>query len=152
MNSIQQITALPEYTEQQWKEEIKAPGITINFSEGPFAFGTILPCPLCKTVGFYGPRISGKEGENPRKYRACKFCGLWQEASGNAREKLGPKAYRCIAIRCPKEHIYDWRMPEITNFGNCQVCQSPLEKTDWAFDNPSHPFQKIKEAILNSQK
>jgi hypothetical protein len=151
MNFFELLKSIPGYTEAQWQEEIKAPGVTINFPEGPFAFGTILSCPLCRTVGFYGPRISGKEGENPRKYRACKFCGLWQEAVGEARERLGPKAYRCTAVVCTNGH-YNWVMPEIKKFGKCEFCQGEYNETQWAIENPSHPFQKIKEAILNSQK
>ena len=65
-----------KYTEKQWNDEMKAPGIVIQFSSGPFSFGTTLPCPHCKTIGFYGPRKSPVEGETTRKYRACKFCGF----------------------------------------------------------------------------
>lgn len=137
---------IEDYTEQQWAEEIEASGVAIKIPGFPlFEYGTTLPCPKCKTVGFYGARIAGSEGYNPRKYRACKFCGLWQEASGEARNRLGTKAYRCIAIYCPNGHIYDWRMPEIKDFGNCPVCQTKLEITDWASDNPNHPFRYIQK-------
>ncbi len=86
--------------------------------------------------------------EDTRRYRACKFCGLWQEASGDARDKIGPKAYRCTAVVCPNEH-YNWLMPEIKNFGNCEFCQGEYKDTQWAVDNPNHPFQRIKEVITN---
>lgn len=52
------------YTEDDWDSEMAA-----LFSKGPIS------CPHCSRSGFYGPR----EAEGPRRYRACKFCGFWQD-------------------------------------------------------------------------
>ena len=155
MNFLEELLAIPEYTRQNWDEEMKVPGIGLTFLNG-YGFGSEIPCPLCKTVGFYGPRISGSiDRDDSRRYRACKFCGLWQEAQGDARDKYGPKAYRCKAIYCPncspdRLDIYNWHTPEVVDFGNCANCQTKLIETQWAVDNPKHPFHTIKFVIAQS--
>lgn len=44
------------------------------------------PCPKCRCTGFYSTRcaepLAGKT--EPRHYRACKFCGFWQDVDAAA--------------------------------------------------------------------
>ena len=135
-----------EYTEQQWSTELQASGIEIKFPTGPFSFGTILPCPNCKTVGFYGARLNtSPEGKILRKYRACKFCGLWQEAWGHIFNERGGEAYRCIHLVCTKCGTYNWTIANRNKA--CDHCGGKSEVTDWPSDNPGHPFNQYKEVI-----
>lgn len=106
-------------------------------------YSSALPCPVCQTIGFYGPKIAGE-----RKYRACKFCGFWQEAPGESQKVLGTIAYRCTHISCPAGHEYDWVHPGIEKFKNCSTCGTNLQKTDWAIDNSQHYFHQLKALIL----
>ncbi|KKS10957.1 MAG: hypothetical protein A3J30_00095 [Candidatus Wildermuthbacteria bacterium RIFCSPLOWO2_02_FULL_47_9c] len=133
-----------KYTEEQWVEEMKAPGVLITPT---FGYGRTLPCPNCKTVGFYGPRADDLV-KTTRKYRACKYCGFWQEAFGPIWEETQGEAYRCTAVHCTKCGIYDWRVPWADRFGDCETCKIPLQETQWAFDEPDHPFRKIKSQII----
>ncbi len=144
---IKKIEDNPEFTEEQWESEMQSPGIQVELTSGPFSFGKSLPCPVCEVVGFYGPRVAGQ-----RKYRACKFCGFWQEVPKEPLTIWGNKGYRCTHIYCPNGHEYDWVHPNINEFRNCKTCNAKLEKTDWASDNPNHPFQNIKLVITNFLK
>jgi hypothetical protein len=140
------------YTEAQWEKEMEF-GRPANIAlpgGRVFAFGTTLPCPHCGTVGFYGPRISG-EGPTLRKYRACKFCGFWQEASGELYEKYGGAAYRCRMVHCGNCGTYDWRLPWGDDLGTCNICKNPhLVKAPWPTENPDHPFHALAAQIKKS--
>lgn len=125
------------YKLKQWEKEMKIS----SFCGGQHwpAGSCTIPCPKCGVVGFYGPRgdTSG------RKYRACKFCGFWQEVGG--------KPYRCITVYCDKcqtSDTYNWHIPPWTQGSEyCPKCHAQLKQTKWASDNPSHPFHKIKEQM-----
>jgi hypothetical protein len=142
---------LAHYTESLWEQEMKSgQGIEILFSDGRrISFGTNLPCPDCKTVGFYGPRLI-KEGETiTRKYRACKFCGFWQEAAGAVLIDHGSKPYRCNHFYCDKCGNYGWRSP--WNEGNeiCP-CGAEMRRATWPVEDPQHWFNKIKQQALGT--
>lgn len=134
-----------KYTEEQWAEDVNLNefcGLHKNW----FSSGCTIPCPNCKTVGFYGPKQDPEE--NPtRKYRACKFCGFWQEAWGNYIDKIGEAPYRCIAVRCEKCQVYDWRAPLDFYLGSCPNCKEQMTKIEWASDDPNHAFHKKKEEM-----
>lgn len=137
------------YTEKQWEEEMNV--LPAEIQPGS-AFGRILPCPWCKTVGFYGPRKSVEQEKITRKYRACKFCGFWQEVWGEVYNEIGGKPYRCIHFycdRCQRIDTYNWTMPEAKSIGHCPRCDAENKKTKWASDNPNHPFHKLKEILKN---
>ena len=86
------------------------------------------------------------KGEMTRKYRACKFCGFWQEAAGEVWKERGGKPYRCVHIACKMCGIFDWKVPWGKDFGKCPKCSKEFQKIDWAVDNPSHYFNDfIKE-------
>ncbi len=136
-----------KYTEKQWEEEMKISLSSFCGGQHWPAGSCTIPCPRCGTVGFYGPRGSSSNG---RKYRACKFCGFWQEAWGSVYDERGGKPYRCITVYCDKcqtSNTYNWHLPETQKFGYCPRCHTELKKTKWASDNSSHPFHKIKEQM-----
>ena len=141
-------SGLPSYTEKQWHDELRA-------QDAPFGIGKALPCPKCGVVGFYAPKITLDESRNvTRKYRACKYCGIWQEAWGEVFDERGGGAYRCIATicQCPYPSKYDWqdyKQPDIKTCGNCHA---EKEQTQWASDNPSHPFRQIRDEIARLLK
>ena len=116
------------YTLKQWEEEN---GI-VQSSYHPHYGSCRLPCPNCKVIGFYAPR-GDAEG---RKYRACKFCGFWQEVDG--------EPYRYEAVLCPDCGCFDWHI-KFTG----QVCNNcgGVNKTrcPWAIDCLSHPFWQLKQ-------
>ena len=59
------------YTEVEWQQD-----------ERQRTSGFPLTCPDCRKDADYGPRQATKADGSPRKYRACKMCGFWQEADG----------------------------------------------------------------------
>ena len=139
-----------EYTEDQWFAEMQAPGIVISLPNGSsWSFGTILPCPQCKTVGFYGPRKYPLEGEVKRKYRACKFCGFWQEAWGFVYDRRGGDHYRCIALRCTNKNCnaFNYTENNLNKLCENKKCKSKTKISKWPSDDPNHEFQEYKESI-----
>lgn len=123
-----------EYAIAQWENDMQ-----INQFCGKhqnwFYSGCTMPCPNCKNVGFYGPK-----GDVSRRYRACKFCGFWQEADGT-------EPYRCIALYCDACGTYDWTAPkDEKDYKNCK-CGGKYKRTDWASDNPNHLFHKFKQQM-----
>lgn len=132
------------YTLGQWGEEMKIALLSYHQPYGSCR----LPCPGCGVIGFYSPREVGN-----RKYRACKFCGFWQEVDNG-------EPYRCIALYCSSCNIYDWTQPkEEKDFKSCEKCGSKYKKATWAVNNLGHPFWEIKKIIksckihsLNQQK
>jgi len=73
------------YTEKQWIEEMLWQR---HCGQSHEIYGSCnLECPSCHEIGFYGPRML-PHPLNPgdkitRMYRACKWCGLLQEAWGS---------------------------------------------------------------------
>lgn len=138
------IDTISECSKAQWAEEMKTQGLIFSLPSG-YSFGGPLPCPCCKTIGFYGPRRNPPEGEITRKYRACKFCGLWQEVWGTGFNDRGGKAFRCVALYCNTCGSYDWTLPkDLDDYKLCSNCNDSNKKVDWASDDPSHPFNDLK--------
>lgn len=133
------------YTEQNWEDEMRVNKFCGRHHSW-FSSGCMLSCPQCQSIGFYGPKLTADEaGKITRKYRACKFCGFWQEAWGNVFDERGGGPYRCIAVFCDKcQNNYDWRAPWAYEPGGCQNCHIELKKTNWASDDPNHFFHKLK--------
>ena len=139
-----------QFTEKEWEEEMKKS----YFCRKHWPTGSCtMPCPNCKTVGFYGPR--GREDESgnvPRKYRACKFCGFWQEAFGPIYDERGGKPYRCVMVKCfhchTHDYAYDWRLPWQDDWGECEDCKSKLKQVSWPTEDPTHPFHQWKVEMI----
>jgi len=125
------------YTLKEWEKEMKMN----RACSCPGLGSCLIPCPWCKIIGFYGPRIVGE-----RKYRACKFCGWWQEIDNG-------EPYRCIALYCESCGIYDWTQPkEEKDFKPCEKCGLKYKKFQWAIDYPEHPFWDRKREIYKIHK
>ena len=124
------------FTKQDWLVEKEYSLVHCKHSK----FGSCcIPCPDCGNLGFYGYRESGK-GKTLRMYRACKFCGFWQEVDG--------KPYRCYMVFCTDCYAYDWHKPN-EKFTVCTNCGSEeIKKIEWPAKNPTHKFWKEKERII----
>jgi hypothetical protein len=143
-----------EYTEKDWEEECSS-GKRVCELHKKTSLGTCnLPCPSCNVVGFYGPR--GRAEENfQRKYRACKFCGFWQEAFGDVYNNRGGKPYYCKMIKCNCDDEYgkyNWIEPWSSNLGHCRKCDSDYIQCEWPAKDLSHPFHKLKAEIERIHK
>ncbi len=137
-----------EYTEKQWEEEMRLDKFCGQHPNW-FHSGCSLQCPKCRSVGFYGPKVTvNNAGEITRKYRACKFCGFWQEAWGSVWNERGGEPYRCIAFYCDKCKSFDWRFPWTDRLERCTNCHTEIKKIKWASDDPNHYFHKLKELML----
>ena len=131
-----------EYTIAQWENDMQVNQFC-GKHQNWFYSGCTIPCPNCKNVGFYGPKVTidNNTKEITRRYRACKFCGFWQEA-----DKGEP--YRCIALYCQNCDSYDWTAPkEEDDYKSCRQCGTQFKKIDWASDNPSHIFHNTKKQM-----
>jgi uncharacterized Zn finger protein len=62
--------AIPPYSEADWQAEWEA--------------GRPLACPRCGSSDDFGPRHGVQADRTFRRYRACKRCGLFQEADGRS--------------------------------------------------------------------
>ncbi|MBI2042718.1 MAG: hypothetical protein HYT21_03175 [Candidatus Nealsonbacteria bacterium] len=127
-----------EYTEKQWEEEMRL-SVFCGHHTDSFHNGCILQCPKCGEVGFYGPRID----PDSKKYRACKFCGWWQEVQGEEGRNINNgEPYRCKHFCCDQCGVYDWGITD-----NLRFCPKGHEtkKIDWASDDPNHHFHQLKK-------
>ncbi len=129
------------YTIVQWEEDMRLNKFCGKHPNW-FYSGCTIPCPNCHSIGFYGPKVTTNNvGEIIRRYRACKFCGFWQETDGT-------KPYRCIALYCGTCGSYDWTAPkEEEDYKNCPKCKSKYTKIEWASDNPNHAFHNLKKQM-----
>ncbi|MDP3763386.1 MAG: hypothetical protein Q8Q92_01880 [bacterium] len=121
---------------KEWEEEMK---VTLSCSHSQFG-SCLISCPWCKIIGFYGPRVAGE-----RKYRACKFCGWWQEVGEE-------DPYRCTAVQC-----LECGHADSHKVFSGQTCRNPNLKCGstnkiqipWAIDQSKHPAWDIKNEIYN---
>jgi hypothetical protein len=129
---------MSRYDEAHWFQEI-------YLSQ----FGGALKCPSCHTLGFYNPRRGEQDGK-PRLYRACKFCGFWQEAKGSVFDQYGGEPYRCRIFHCPDCSTdasrypfghYDWRLPLETSL-ICACGRVMDEAQPVATSGPTFPNRK----------
>lgn len=133
------------YTLKDWEKEEEIRKISYHEPWGSCR----LPCPNCRVVGFYAPR-----GDNEgRRYRACKFCGFWQEARGKVFDKRGGEPYRCEAVLCPDCGIFDWHINFVGQACNNKNCKGTNKtKCPWAIDCLAHPFWQIKRELEKCTK
>lgn len=151
---IEWVDGVGEYIEEQWEKEMQMMSALYCGKHHNFGLGCcLLPCPRCNTFGFYGPRVLYENGEIIRKYRACKFCGLWQEAFGKDKNAHGGKAYRCVAVFCDFCGIYNWQTPW-GGFepGGCPRCHKKTIRINWASDDPNHLFHTWKNTMSDAHR
>jgi len=87
------------------------------------------PCPCCSHHGFYAPRAD----DTNRHYRACKFCGFWQNVDKAPHEII---RYEC---RGSDHWEADWKEPhESWNCSRCRTLFHPNDAVAWPADDSSH--------------
>ena len=87
------------------------------------------PCPCCRRCGFYEPKLAPPS----RRYRACKFCGFWQDVDESPREII---RYECQG---PGGHwAADWKVPTESWTCSCGKTYSPEERVPWPADDAAH--------------
>lgn len=129
-----------EYIKEQWEEEMRLDKFCGQHNN-LFYNGCNLECPSCHEIGFYGPREIKSEG---RKYRACKWCGFWQEAAGPVFNDRGGNPYRGTIrshSNCGKEKTWGTAGADkwCSDCG-CDVIEEGVHK-----DDPT--FKSIKEEM-----
>src|SRR3989338_1917322 len=123
---------IDEYTEIQWAEEMKADKI-IFWAR---AIGTTFPCPSCRKIGFYAPiqypTVVKTPEEIIRKYRACKFCGFWQDVKGYPGTRREGKSFHCVPLRCtnPKCKTFNYTAEENNLNKPCENCGTKCEESE----------------------
>lgn len=126
---------MSEYSLELWKVEMEK---TLTCSHSKFG-SCLINCPWCKITGFYGPRVAEE-----RKYRACKFCGWWQEVGDG-------EPYRCTAVQC-----LDCLHADAHQKFNGQVCRKcgSGNKTEipWPIDHNEHPAWAMKDEINSNHE
>ncbi len=125
---------LVEYTEADWLAEDAA----LKKGSAP------PPCPSCGRTGFYAPRAD--DNIPPRHYRACKFCGLWQD--------VGMRPHTIIRYECHHwlHQVADWKEPHES--WDCPVCDKhfmPVDAVSWPRDNPAHLWWKVPQSLSQAQ-
>ena len=75
--------SLPPYSETDWQREWDAGGKP--------------PCPRCGNADDYGPRQTILADRSFRHFRACKRCGMFQEADGSAPYQTFLLVHECTA-------------------------------------------------------
>jgi len=87
------------------------------------------PCPCCNCRGFYAPRAD----DSGRRYRACKFCGFWQNVGSPPHEII---RYEC---RGSNHWVADWKGPhESWTCPRCGEVYRPEQAAAWPADDVSH--------------
>jgi hypothetical protein len=91
------------------------------------------PCPRCHRRGFYAPRFAKPN----RRYRACKFCGFWQD--------VGMPPHPVIRYECTtgNHHVADWKGPdEPWTCPDCGRRFQPDAAVAWPSEDPYHPWRQ----------
>lgn len=129
------VAKIDDYTRADWEAE----SFSI-FAEGadPGA------CPQCGRTGFYGPRFADPD----RRYRACRFCGFWQDVDGGA-ERYLPTAHACELWPEVSKAPYIWWIEPGTDAYDCPFCQEPVlvdsSTVPVPADTPQHPWWRIPQ-------
>jgi predicted RNA-binding Zn-ribbon protein involved in translation (DUF1610 family) len=132
MNILTLLTT--DYSESVWRWEQQV----IESGAEP------LPCPKCGRTGFYGPRTRRWH----RNYRACRFCGFWQDLDDKA------KYCRSVVHGCSRwPHVAGapyiwWVLPGQRAF-TCPYCMAEVRVESAEVNNPyfnrSHPWWKVPQ-------
>lgn len=139
-----------EYTEAQWSAETQTTPLFIPQIDGSWrALAVNLPCPKCKKVGFYAPikfPPEASEDKIIRKYRACKFCGFWQDVPGYPGTRNEGRPFYCIPLRCmnPKCRTFNYTKENLDKPCEVKGCGTKCELSKWPIDDPNHEYHRYK--------
>jgi hypothetical protein len=106
------------YTFEDWQNELHA------LRDG----GDPAPCPRCGRRGFYEP----KWAEPNRYYRACKFCGFWQNVG---EDPMNVIRYEC---RAPDHWSADWKVATEAWSCMCGRTFTPDQRVSWPVNDKGH--------------
>ncbi|HEX9632774.1 MAG TPA: hypothetical protein VGA02_09940 [Gemmatimonadales bacterium] len=122
------------YTASAWDEDAFA-----AYAEGRDP----RPCPVCGRVGFFGPRVVGV-----MKVRACRFCGLYQEAEGPPL-RATPTVHACAEWPEIARAPYIWWVPPGDASYTCSFCRTVVKAADCLVTPPSedskHPWWRVPQ-------
>lgn len=115
------------YTREQWDADDQA----LKAGDNP------LSCPCGSQAGCYAPRHDGVA----RWYRACKFCGFWQD--------VNQPPHRIIRYECfDRDHyVADWKEPHES--WTCPCCARTFDPTmavPWPADSKCHLWHALPQA------
>ena len=116
------------YTEYDWSKE------DADLKRGKHP----QPCPRCTRRGFYAARLAPPN----RKYRACKFCGFWQD--------VGKAPHPIIRYECSGSDghwVADWKEPHES--WTCPTCgrrYTPEQAVAWPAEEPTHWWNQAPKA------
>ena len=136
---------MQDYGEDEWQQEMDFVQV-----HGGFQLGSTIRCPVCSALGFYGPRLEKRRDDVDRRYRACKFCGFWQEVTGYVHREKGGTPYRCIMVSCARCGSYDWKVPWDIQDKLCGRCGTAMLEVKWPNEEPTHPFSVWRKALERS--
>jgi hypothetical protein len=131
------VPAVPDlsYSNQDWDDEC-----VYLFAEGRDP----APCPACGRTGFYGPRVAGKN----RRYRECRFCGLYQ-AVGEPAQRALPTAHGCDTWPEIAKAPYIWWLVPGTEGYECPFCGARATLAEDRVSNPAedseHPWHRVPQ-------
>lgn len=101
------------YTEPEWERD-EAARLNVAWPS----------CPDCGSAEDFGPRHHDRTDGSQRHYRACKFCGFWQEADGSPAYRI----WLCI-------HECQVRLRQGQIIAHCTVCDAdgiaPIGSVEW---------------------
>jgi len=130
-----EVVRIGEYTRDDWDAESYS-----IFGEG----GNPAACPECGRTGFYGPRFAEPE----RRFRACRFCGFWQDVDGPPTRYL-PTAHTCDPWPELSHAPYIWWVSSDTDAYDCPFCGDPVivavAVVPTPAETPKHPWWKIPQ-------
>jgi hypothetical protein len=132
MNTL--IFLVSDYSHGEWKWERR---VLEAGAEPP-------PCPKCGRTGFYGPRTRRWN----RFYRACRFCGFWQDLDDKAKY-CRPVVHGChrwpVVAGAP--YVW-WVLPGQRTF-TCAYCMAEVSVDRAEVKNPflsrNHPWWKVPQ-------
>ncbi|NIM50357.1 MAG: hypothetical protein GTN62_09365 [Gemmatimonadales bacterium] len=102
------------------------------------------PCPKCGRMGFYGPRA--RSGD--QYYRACRFCGFWQEVGGEP-QYFEPTVHGCGSWPSVAGAPYIWWVHRDATAYVCPYCERDVDVKSHEARNPylhrDHPWWKVPQ-------
>jgi len=94
-------------------------------------------CPNCGRTGFYAPREDHSE-KTRNTYRACLFCGFWQDVGGPAGRAT---RYECHGHQETRGPGVGWRCP------SCNGEKAPGTGEPWPTDDPKHRWWLVPQGL-----
>jgi hypothetical protein len=119
------------FTAKEWREENSA----LNGGEQPRA------CPGCGRTGFYRTRDDHPD-KRGRQFRACTFCGFWQDVEGEPHRRI---RYECHGHAATSKPDQAWTCPE------CGKRFEPKDSVPWPSDDPSHQWWQVPQNLSQDE-